>query len=159
MLHITHAKPSSPSAHTRSTHSPCQRRTRDGNHGSSESNTTCSPARLTSGNPAKMVTTISSSVISSEPGTDWLIALRPLTSTSVRIMIANSASAASVPHSHSSARRSAASVCAGAAGPLIARSLLELADLGAEVGQHLLRVLQAAPFRGLDPVVLEGAGL
>jgi len=55
--------------------------------------------------PAKMTATISSSVSSSEPGTDVSTSLRPPTSTSVSSMIANSAAAAIRPHSTVSSRR------------------------------------------------------
>ncbi len=62
----------------------------------------CSPCSDTSGRPAKMTTTISSSVSSSEPGTDADSALRPATSNSVSHMMPNSATAASRPQSRSS---------------------------------------------------------
>src|SRR5690606_24166545 len=114
--------------------------------------TTCSPASATSGMPAKMTTTISSSVSSSEPGTEVASALRPLTSTSVSTMMANSATAASTPQK---TRR----VCLTGRATWAAGSLLELLDLGAVVGEQLARVLHALGRGRLDPGVDHRRGL
>src|SRR5689334_22644824 len=167
--HISQASASSTTPQSNCTTSHCALRTHAGRYGSSESNSTCSPRRDTSGSAPKITTTISSSVISSEPGMELDANLRPSTSKKVSAMIANSAIPDSSPHRRSRSlfivgsvpsppgKRKRHRVAPGAAfvpEPAQAAGLLRLLrDLGTEVREHLGRVLQALGLGLLDPAL------
>ena len=99
--HINQARPSMAVAHKACTIARCARRKPGLRKPSSESKTTCSPLSDTSGSAAKMTITISSSVISRDPGIELESSLRPPTSKKVSAMMANSAMAATTPQAAS----------------------------------------------------------
>src|SRR3954468_19256823 len=176
VFHIRAARPSSASAMSTWMTAFCRRSARGGMRASSESNSTCSPRSDTSGRAPKMKMTISSSVISSEPGIEFSRNLRPSTSKKVSTMMPNRARPASrpqassriffivwVPGDRSRKKRTAAKTAATPRGvpPLQAMPcglFRGLGDLGAELGEHLGGILQALGLRVLGPLLLERLG-